>query len=241
MPGLSRVPAVLCMLVLGAAVPLRADDSPLEGGWKFVSVEAEAGMVPVPDPAPTLRFEKERLLYGGEEFAKMSIGTEGELKSIDFSFAKPERTYEGVYVLEKDTLTICLNGQTDGVKERPTSLELEGHPAWRLLKLERIKPEDANRANGFVGMILKFDEDLKAPVIAGTVKDSPAEKAGLQKDDQLLHIGGAPVGDLLQTVGMVRKVEPRKEVVIKVLRQGKEHEVKLTASVFPLQFLLGLE
>jgi uncharacterized protein (TIGR03067 family) len=222
--------------------PEAAARSPLQGTWKLVSVESKDGMADLPDPRPTVEIDKSRLLYGGEEVATVAVAAEGELKSFDLTMGKPKRTFEGVYVLEKEVLTVCLNGQTDGVKERPTSVSIEGHPAWRLLKFEQIKPEDAVPGKGYVGMALRHDNDHKDHIlIAAIIEDSPASKADLQKDDQIVRINGEAPGDLMQAVNAVRKAKPGTELIIVIYRNDKEREIKIKVGLFPLRFLLGLE
>src|SRR4051812_48422925 len=138
------LPRLACLLL---AAPLVAAGPPadLQGGWRLVAVEAEAeaGSVPLPDPRPALVIKGDKLLHGGTEIARLTADPVADPKVLDLRFATPDRTYEGIYALDKDTLRVCLNGRSDGVKERPGSFSLDGHPAWRVLKLERVKPEEA--------------------------------------------------------------------------------------------------
>ena len=68
---------------------------------------------------------------------------------------------------EIDTLKVCLNGQSAGVKERPTGFALDGHPAWRRLTFERIKPADATPGPAFVGLVLRFGYRNSALLLEG--------------------------------------------------------------------------
>src|SRR5262245_4102763 len=131
---------------LFAAIPLFAGDPPedakkgpaeLQGVWRLVSVEAGDEQIGLPEPGPVLIFENERVLYGGEAIARISADAAASPKAIDLRFIKPERDYEGVYAVETDTLKLCLNGQTEGVKERPDSFAVKDHPTWRLLSFKR--------------------------------------------------------------------------------------------------------
>ena len=136
------------------AVPLFAADPPtdLQGTWRLISAEAEADGINLPDAKPTLVIKGNKVLYGGKEIATISADPAASPKVIDFKFNDPDRTNEGIYTLEKGTLKICLNGQSEGVKERPTGFNLDGHSAWRLLTFEKIKPEEAGPGSGFVGI-----------------------------------------------------------------------------------------
>ena len=181
------------------------------------------------------------MLHGSQEIAKLTADPAADPKVIDFQFAGPERTYEGIYAVEKDTLKLCLNGQSAGVKERPTGFALDGHPAWRRLTFERIKPADATPGPAFVGLVLRFDEEKKEVVVQMTLDDSPAKAAGLQKDDVLLAVGGSMPETLKGAVDLVRAAKPGGELVLKVRRAGKEVEAKLKPTMVPFAGLVGLE
>ena len=233
----------LAFLLLAA--PLVAADPPadLQGGWRVVSVEAadEAAAVPLPEPRPALVIKGDKVLYGGQEIARLTADAAANPKVIDLKFARPDRTYEGIYAIEKDTLKVCLNGQPDGVKERPSGFDLTGHPAWRRLTFERIKPEDAGPGNGFVGISLRLEEATKEIVIQAIIDDSPAKAAGVQKDDVLLTVGATAVKTLRGTVDLVRAARPGGELVLKVRRAGKEMDVKVKVGLIPFSTLVGLE
>src|SRR5262245_15785153 len=105
-------------LVLGAALlgqpPADAKKVPAElrGAWRLDSVRTDAGDIMLSDPRPTLVIESERLLYGGEEVARLSADATTDPKIVDLRFRGPERVYEGIYKLDKEELKICLNGRS---------------------------------------------------------------------------------------------------------------------------------
>jgi uncharacterized protein (TIGR03067 family) len=227
------------------AAPLAAAEPPadLQGGWRLVAVEAEgeADAVPLPDPRPALVIKGDKVLHGGTEIARLTADPAADPKVIDLQFATPDRTYEGIYALDKDTLRVCLNGRSDGVKERPGSFDLDGHPAWRVLKFERVKPEDAGPGPGFVGVVLKAEEGTRAVVIQGPLDGSPAKAARLVKDDVLLTVGGTAVESLRAAIDLVRAARPGGELALKVRRAGKEVEVKAKVTLLPFAAMVGLE
>ena len=233
------------LAVLLLAAPLVAADPPPEfqSGWRLVSVEAadDTADIPLPEPKPALVIKGDRVLYGGQEIARLTADPAANPKIIDLKFATPDRTYEGVYAIEKDMLKICLNGQPEGVKERPTGFDLTGHPAWRRLTFERIKPEDAGPGTGFVGVALQFVEATKEVVVQATLDGSPAKAAGLQKDDVLLSVGGTGFDTLRGAVDLVRAGKPGGELVLRVRRAGKEMDVKVKVGLIPFAALVGLE
>jgi uncharacterized protein (TIGR03067 family) len=227
------------------AVPLAAADPPadLQGGWKLVAVEAadDAVSVPLPDNKPALVIKGDKVLHGGQEIARLTADAAANPKVIDLKFAKPERTYEGIYAIDKDTLKICLNVRSDGVKERPSGFTLDGHPAWRRLTFERVKPEEAGAGPGFVGIMLKLEEGTKEIVVTAAFEDSPAKAAGLQKDDVVLSVGGTAAETLRGTVDLVRAAKPGGELTLKIRRAGKEMDVKVKVGLMPIAALVGLE
>lgn len=238
---------IACLI---AAASLFAADPPgdagkgaadLQGAWKLVAAEAEAGLVGVPDAGAVLVIEGERVLYGGEAIARITTDAATKPKVIDLRFDKPQRVYEGVYAAEADSLKICLNGLTDGLKERPQSFSLTDHPARRLLSFKRVKAEDAGAGTGFVGVSLRLDDKRKEVIVNAALEGSPAKKAGLRPDDVLLEVGGAPVAGLRAAVDAVRQAKPRSELTLRVRRDGREHDVKVKVGLLPFTILAGLE
>src|SRR5262249_35845466 len=132
----------LAILLLTAPL-LAAEPVDLQGGWKLVAIETESDTADLPDARPALVIKGDKVLHGGQEIARLTADQAADPKVIDLRFDKPDRTYEGIYSLEKDTLKVCLNGRSEGVKERPSGSTLDGHPDWRRLTFERVKPEDA--------------------------------------------------------------------------------------------------
>jgi uncharacterized protein (TIGR03067 family) len=238
------------LAVLIVATPLLAGEPPaeakkalaeLQGGWRLVGVEAEAGVVDLPEAKPALVIKGDKILHGDQEIARLTADPAAEPKVIDLKFSKPDRNYEGIYSLDKDTLKFCLNGQSEGVKERPNGFTLDGHPAWRRLTFERVKPEEAGPGPGFVGMMLMFDEGNKQVVVQSAFDGSPAKAAGLKKDDVLLAVGGAGVESLRGAVDLVRAAKPGGELNLKVRRADKEVDVKVKVGLLPFAALVGLE
>ena len=70
-------------------------------------------------------------------------------------------------------------------------------------------------------------EDQKGVVIAQVYPDSPAEKAGIKRDDIVVAINGREVKSLQDLRLMVSQFLPGTEVSLKVLRDGKEQTIKV--------------
>jgi membrane-associated protease RseP (regulator of RpoE activity) len=65
-------------------------------------------------------------------------------------------------------------------------------------------------------------------LVSEVVDDSPAEKAGLKAGDIIVKIDGADIknaGDLTMTI---RQYEPKTEVSVSVVRNGKKKQLKAT-------------
>jgi uncharacterized protein (TIGR03067 family) len=233
------------MLAMVASVLLAFDTSvgvpELQGVWRLTSVEAEAGPVLLPEQRPLLTIKGNQLLFGGEEFARVSADAATEPHVFDVTFRESDKVYEGIYTLDKDGLKICLNGRTDGVKERPNSFALEGHPVRRMLSLERAKPGEEDTGGGFVGIALRKDDDRNEIVIFNVIEGSPAKKAGVLKEDVLLSVGGAAVTELTAAVAECRRAKPRSELSLRLRRNGEERELKVKVGVLPFAILTGLD
>src|SRR5262249_23209111 len=164
-----------------------------------------------------------------QELAKLTADPAATPPGIDLAFHNPKRVCEGIYSLDGDTLKLCVNRQTDGVKERPNVFSTEGKPEWRVLTLKRDKArkaDDLDGLGGFVGLQLRKEDDGKKVAVAAIVENSPAKKADLKKDDVLLQVGGQDVTTLRGCVEMIRAVKPGSELTLRVKRGDKEHEVK---------------
>lgn len=242
--------ASLVSVALLSSAPLRADDPPpkgtaeLQGVWKLVSVESGGESAdPLGGNSPRWVVKGDKVLYGGEEIAKLTADPTTNPRVIDLKFGKPDRVYEGIYAVEKDTLKICLNRRADA-KDRPSKLATKDQEDWRMLVFEREKaapPKPTDGLTGFVGLSLRADEDNKAVVVNAPIEGSPADKAGLKKDDIILKVGGTAATDLKTAINAVRETKPGAKLDIRISRDGKESTVTVPVGVLPFNFVAGLE
>ncbi|NUX01231.1 Do family serine endopeptidase [Wolbachia endosymbiont of Madathamugadia hiepei] len=70
-------------------------------------------------------------------------------------------------------------------------------------------------------------KDTKGALVADIVKDSPAEKGGIKVGDILLEFDGKKVERMTQLPQMVSRTEPEKKVQVKLLRSGREVNIKV--------------
>ncbi|MBF0127895.1 MAG: PDZ domain-containing protein [Magnetococcales bacterium] len=80
-------------------------------------------------------------------------------------------------------------------------------------------------AGGWLGITVQPPEGVQVGEI---VKDGPADKAGLQKNDILLKADGKVITSLSHFHLTVANATPGKELVLKLLRRGEEREIKIT-------------
>src|SRR5205814_9697523 len=113
---------------------------------------------------------------------------------------------------------ICVNARADGPKERPSDFTTKDNEARRLFVFQRQKPDagdGTDEAPGFAGIQIAKDPDEKGVLVVGAIARSPAEKAGLKKDDLIVKGGGEAVTDLKQAADRVRQVRPGKDPLLR--------------------------
>ena len=240
---------VFLVLIAGGAVP-RPDDPPakgpadLQGCWKLVSVETEGkSSDPTGGGQPRWVIKGTSVSYGGEVIISFTVDESTSPRVIDLKFRDPERVYEGIYVVEKNTLQVCLNGRADA-KDRPGVFSTKDQTDWRLLVFEHEKTAPANPAEdatAYAGIQIQTDEETKAVVVATPIKGSPAEKAGLKKGDVVLKVGATEATDLQTTIKAVRQAKPGEKVEFRISRDGKKQDITVKVGVLPFHFVVGLE
>jgi Ca2+-binding EF-hand superfamily protein len=97
---------------------------------------------------------------------------------------------------------------------------------------KKEKPAEEKKP-GFVGMKLTFDDDAKTVEVAEVIPDSPAAKAGLKSGDILLKVGDTEAKDAESVVKAVRATKPGDKLTLKIKRDGKEQEIKVTVGEPP--------
>jgi len=95
-----------------------------------------------------------------------------------------------------------------------------------------VYAEDINRENmGRYGL-----REARGAGITSVVKDSPAEKAGLRKDDVILRIDNESVTSVRKLNRLVSEVAPDQTVRITISRGGSEQELSVTMGKRENQF-----
>jgi uncharacterized protein (TIGR03067 family) len=213
--------------------------APLQGTWKLVSLEADGEMREIPEPPPRWVIKGDKVLYAGGPLADLTLDTMTTPRSVDLHFLKPKKVLEGVYSLDGDTLKVCVNRLTEGVKERPLGFSTKGKSEWRLLVFQREKAGGDGKEGlaGFVGVAIQLNKERKELSLAQVFDGSPAKEAGLKQNDILLKVGAEEAMDLRTVVNLVRQSRPGSNLTFRVRRGDQEREIVVKVGVMPF-FLL---
>ncbi len=235
---------LLPVLSLAAApaseVKLKKELAAMQGTWKLATVEVEGTAHDVSDRPLEWVIKGNKVLWGGEDLAELTVDGSTTPWSIDVAFLNPKKVQEGVCSVDKDTLKICISQQEGGVKERPSGFATADKPDLRLFVLKRVEPgKEIGRAGlpGFVGIAVRTTEEPRQVVVNATLEGSPAKKAGLKKDDVILKVGDGEATDLRTVVDLCRQAKPDSTLTIRIKRDGKEQDIAVKVGVLPFQFL----
>lgn len=81
----------------------------------------------------------------------------------------------------------------------------------------------------YLGTIPDYSQEgVKGVRVSGASKDSPAELAGVKEKDIITEFGGTKIENLYDYVYTLQSVKPNQETIMKVLRDGKIIELKIT-------------
>lgn len=87
-----------------------------------------------------------------------------------------------------------------------------------------VHAEDINKEN-----VARYGlREVRGVGVTEVVKDSPAEKAGLKKDDVILRFEGESVTSVRKLTRLVSEVAPDQSVRLAISRSGSEQEVAVT-------------
>lgn len=81
----------------------------------------------------------------------------------------------------------------------------------------------------YLGTIPDYtQEGVKGVRVTGASKDSPAAAAGIKEKDVIVEFDGTKIENLYDYVYTLQSVKPNKETIMKVLRDGKVIDLKIT-------------
>ena len=119
----------------------KKDKAAIQGKWKVVRFETSKGQDPNVEGA-TIEFDKDgkNLVFTHMDKAKkgtFSLNPAGKPKEIDITPTDENRTFEGIYAFEKETLKLCL--ATEPGDGRPGEFAVKDGKSFVLVTLERSK------------------------------------------------------------------------------------------------------
>lgn len=141
--GLASFAATL-MIVLAAQAgddAQKKEKTALQGKWKILSLESNKGKDTNVEGA-VMEFDKDgkHLSFTKDDTAKKAtfkLNPAGKPKEIDISPVDENKTFEGIYRIEKSTLKLCLAPEAgDG---RPTEFALKDGKNYVIITMERVK------------------------------------------------------------------------------------------------------
>jgi uncharacterized protein (TIGR03067 family) len=125
----------------GGDEALKKEKAAIEGAWKIVSFESNKGKDANLEGA-SLEFDKDgkRMTFthnGETKKGSFKINPAAKPKEIDINPSDENKTFEGIYQLDKDKLKICL--APDSNDGRPGEFALKDGKNYVLIVLERAK------------------------------------------------------------------------------------------------------
>jgi S1-C subfamily serine protease len=81
-------------------------------------------------------------------------------------------------------------------------------------------------------------ESFKLPknqgvMVAGVIRNGPADRAGIKPGDVLIEVEGAPVRDASQMLNLIAQLTPGNNGKLKIVRQGQSIDLTVTVGKRP--------
>ncbi len=73
----------------------------------------------------------------------------------------------------------------------------------------------------------------KGPIIAGVVRNGPADRAGILPGDILLTVAGTPVGSTSETLNLIAQLPPGQKATMTLMRKNREATVEVSVAKRP--------
>jgi serine protease Do len=139
------------------------------------------------------------------------LNLEGKVVGINSAIITGDRGYMGIGLAIPINMAKAVQGQL-----METGTVQRGYLG---ISMQPLSPDMAE--------FFKLDTTSGA-IITSVMEDSPAEKAGLKKDDVIIRIGDKQINDIQDVKNIIGFTVPGKEVEMTIIRDGKERKVSLT-------------
>ncbi len=73
----------------------------------------------------------------------------------------------------------------------------------------------------------------KGPIIAGVVRNGPADRAGIRPGDILLTVAGRPVGSTTEMLNLIAQLTPGQKATMTLMRKNRESAVEVNVAKRP--------
>ena len=110
------------------------------------------------------------------------------------------------------------------ISEAPIAATVQGQGSYLGVGLDEVTPGTVSR--------LKLKAERGA-IVMDVVADSPAAKAGIQKDDVIIRWDGEQIESAIQLSRLRRETPPGRTVRLGIVRDGREMEVSVQLSERP--------
>ncbi len=146
------------------------------------------------------------------------VNVRGELVGINTAIFSTSGGYQGIGFAIPSTMakTVMENLIKNGKVVR----------GWLGVSIQQITPELSKQFN------LK---EQRGVLVGDVTEDSPAEKAGIKRGDVITGYNGREVEDPANLRNMVANTAPGKEVVLRIVHDGKAETVKVTVAELPAE------
>ena len=111
-----------------------------------------------------------------------------------------------------------------------TAKALDAMPAKPKFTAPKGKEQQATGGGygAYLGTIPSYTQDTGGVRLQGASPGSPAEKAGLKKDDVLVKLGTFDIDDIYDFTNALRSLKPGEKIDVEFLRDGKRQKAEVT-------------
>jgi RNA polymerase sigma factor (sigma-70 family) len=171
--------------------------------------------------------------------AKVAALTEGvvktmlltKLKSMTIAFLAATLLGGGGTVLTYHVLGA--ERKTDGREIPAPALARADDPAKPDKDKKNKEDKAAEKTHGFLGVMLKTDDDTNQVLVHEVFADSPADKAGIKAGDVLLKVGDTKISEPNEAVEILKKSKPGDKLKITFKQGDTEKTATITLGKWP--------